>query len=379
MGNSPVALETSYFGDILILAGILLLVAIVFILFFNKSQKNSDDDTHNDRFKTPAPPSPPLYQKVPISDVSTAERAGEENKASKTINKYTLQETPRAQLKMPTKATLPYTTKEPFEETPGITVEDFINFKGARLLIVEDNKINQKILLSVLKKSGIVTTIANNGEEALEILENPENEFDLVLMDISMPVMDGYTATQKIRENPRFDTLPIVTFTAFAMGKEIERMYKLGVNGHLTKPLNNLRLYTIFHTYLTHIERPLSLIDMLKMKGLDVKTGIEVAEKDEKLYRQKLREFIFLHKGLVDTMPYWIEEHDYDRIKTHCIKLSAKLSLLGAYELDEMVSRMKKLFIYNTQHRIGEFKDSFREKMSKLLSAMEEYLESASH
>ncbi|MDD2451564.1 MAG: response regulator, partial [Sulfurovum sp.] len=173
-----------------------------------------------------------------------------------------------------TKRTLPHTTRKPFEETPNVTVDDFYNFKGARLLIVEDNRINQKIFQSVLQKSGILLTIANNGREALEYLYTPDREFDLVMMDINMPVMNGYDCTEKIRADHRFDTLPIITFTAFALGKEIERMYALGANGHMTKPLNSGRLYTVFNTYLSHIKRPVSTLSALKMKGLDVEAGI---------------------------------------------------------------------------------------------------------
>ena len=274
-----------------------------------------------------------------------------------------------------TEKPLPYTTKKPFDETPNITVDDFYNFKGAKLLIVEDNKINQKILQSVLQKSGILITIANNGKEALNYLYTPDKEFDLVLMDISMPEMDGYTCTQKIRSDHRFDTLPIVTFTAFAMGKEIERMYAAGANGHMTKPLNSGQLYTVFRTYLGHIQRPVSTLSALKMKGFDVDAGIAIHEGNEQIYKQQLREFIALYGSLVKQMPLWIEEKEYDKIKLSCVKLSPKLHSLGAYEMEEAVARMKKFFIYGTEHRIEEFKDVFPEKLNRLIIAMRLYLQ----
>ncbi|MFT7823942.1 MAG: response regulator [Sulfurimonas sp.] len=272
--------------------------------------------------------------------------------------------------------TIPPVIREPFEETKSITVDDFHNFMGAKLLVAEDNKINQKILLSVLKRSGIIITLADNGQEALDHLHAEPGHFDLVLMDINMPVMDGFVATEKIRADHRFDTLPIVTFTAYTMGKEIEKMYELGVNGHMTKPLNINQLYTLLHTFLSRIEgRELPMIDKLNMQGLDVNLGISLADGDEKHYQQSLREFIFLYKGLIDSMPYWIEENNYDRIKVNLSKISAKLSSVGAHELDELVSRMKKIFIYGNEHRIHEFKDPFVQKLDTLIKAMKSYLQ----
>lgn len=128
--------------------------------------------------------------------------------------------------------------KKPIEEMKNIDIDCFTYFKGSRLLIVEDNLINQKILASVLKKSGMEIEIANNGQEALDFLFVEGKQFDIVLMDISMPVMDGLLASERIRQKSNFDKMPIVTFTAFAMGAEIEQMFDIGCNAYLTKPLN---------------------------------------------------------------------------------------------------------------------------------------------
>jgi CheY-like chemotaxis protein len=271
------------------------------------------------------------------------------------------------------KNTLPV-LKEAFQETKNITLDDFHRFRGGRILIVEDNKINQKILVSVLKRSGIILQIANNGREALNYL-NSGDDFDLVLMDIKMPIMDGYTATQKIREKHRFDQLPIVALTVFSMGKEINRMFELGINGYMTKPLNNNQLYTVLHTFLGNVEREIPLIEQLNMEGLDIDIGIANTEGDIKQYKQALREFILLNSWLIEAMPKWIEEKDYDHVRNNCANLSTKLSSLGAYELDELVARMKKLFIYNTQHRVIEFKEIFPDTLQKLIHAMKTYIE----
>lgn len=100
-------------------------------------------------------------------------------------------------------------------ETRGVTQERFKDFSGKSLLIVEDNIINQKVLTNLLHLSQMKIMIANNGQEAVDMVKDTKNKFDIVLMDINMPLMDGYTATQMIRLDHKFDALPIVAFTSF--------------------------------------------------------------------------------------------------------------------------------------------------------------------
>ncbi|HHH37338.1 MAG TPA: response regulator, partial [Epsilonproteobacteria bacterium] len=135
------------------------------------------------------------------------------------------------------------------EETPNITKKSFDEFCGISILVVEDNVINQKVLLSLLGGSGITVTIANDGVEALDAVENPENHFDLILMDINMPVMDGYEATRRIRTIPEYKALPIVSLTGLGLPEEIAKMYAIGMNAHLIKPLKIGRLYTVLKRF----------------------------------------------------------------------------------------------------------------------------------
>ena len=107
--------------------------------------------------------------------------------------------------------------------------------QGIKVLLVEDNEMNQELAIDLLGKKGIIATIANNGQEALETLQT--QNFDIVLMDVQMPVMDGYTATQKIREQERFKDLPILAMTANAMSDDIIKAKEVGMNDHIAKPI----------------------------------------------------------------------------------------------------------------------------------------------
>ena len=114
--------------------------------------------------------------------------------------------------------------------------------QGMRILVAEDNKINQMIMKELLSSVGIEVTVAGNGIEALELLQG--NVFDLVLMDIQMPEMDGLTATVQIRSDPRFADLPILAMTANVGAEHLAESLAAGMNAHLTKPVDVEKLYS---------------------------------------------------------------------------------------------------------------------------------------
>ncbi|MGN7613769.1 response regulator [Magnetococcales bacterium HHB-1] len=109
------------------------------------------------------------------------------------------------------------------------------HIQGARVLVVEDNEINQQIAVELIESQGFIVTIAKNGLEALKKLHG--TSFDLIFMDLQMPIMDGYEVTQKIRENQDWETIPIIAMTAHALSSEVEKCLSVGMNHHLPKPI----------------------------------------------------------------------------------------------------------------------------------------------
>lgn len=265
--------------------------------------------------------------------------------------------------------------RESIEEASNIDIDCFTYFKGSRLLIVEDNLINQKILVSVLKKSGIEIEIANNGQEALDMLFVERKQFDIVLMDISMPVMDGLIATHYIREREIFDTMPIVTFTAFAMGKEIEQMFEAGGNAYLTKPLNIKKLYNVFDMFLKPIEREVSLHKTIEIEGLDIAKGIALADESEALYKETLKEFMLVYQDMAESVPKWIQEKRYDRVKSACREMQGILAAIGAYDMKEIVDEMHKNFLYSNEAFLDKYILLYPQKLNTLMDAITHYLE----
>ncbi len=108
--------------------------------------------------------------------------------------------------------------------------------QGAKILLVEDDEINQDIALELLRSNGLIVTLAVNGEDALACLK--EDTFDAVLMDCQMPVMDGHEATIQIRKIEKYKNLPILAMTANAMSEDRDKALASGMNDHISKPIN---------------------------------------------------------------------------------------------------------------------------------------------
>ncbi|MEI6207631.1 MAG: response regulator [Desulfuromonadales bacterium] len=121
---------------------------------------------------------------------------------------------------------------------------------GMRILLVEDQPINRMVAREILESAGIQVHVAINGEEAVEALMNRDVRYDAVLMDIQMPVMDGYEATRLIRRDERCKGVPIIAMTAHAMQEEKQKCLDAGMNDHLAKPLDPEQLFAVLHTWL---------------------------------------------------------------------------------------------------------------------------------
>ncbi|NWF85140.1 MAG: response regulator, partial [Bryobacteraceae bacterium] len=111
------------------------------------------------------------------------------------------------------------------------------------------NMINQKVVLSLLTKRGYSVEVANNGVEAMEALKRAG--YDIVLMDIQMPLLDGLETTRRIRSDPRYDGLPVIAMTAHAMNGDKERCLAAGMDGYIAKPVDHKHLLNVIEHYLT--------------------------------------------------------------------------------------------------------------------------------
>ena len=121
------------------------------------------------------------------------------------------------------------------------------------ILIVEDNPVNQKLIAFLLARAGYSYAVAENGAAALECLDR--EEFKLVLMDMMMPVMNGYDATKTLRQNPKHKALPVIALTANAMRGEDERCRAVGCDEYLAKPYSKIQILSVISTLLKRVDR----------------------------------------------------------------------------------------------------------------------------
>ena len=184
-----------------------------------------------------------------------------------------------------------------------------VDLDGLRVLLVEDNPINQQLGVELMESRGVRVDVANHGQEGLDrIHTHAPAHYAVVLMDLQMPVMDGYEATRVLRLDARYVNLPIVAMTAHAMADERQRCLVLGMNGHLSKPIDPELLYATLAEFKAGAAaarpgpttipaiRALSPVEsgaavLPEIAGLDVRAGLRHADGKAALYFQLLRRF----------------------------------------------------------------------------------------
>jgi len=162
-------------------------------------------------------------------------------------------------------------------------------FAGMQVLLVEDNDINQQIACEMLHAMGVEVSVANNGQEALDMLcAQPDPlPWALVFMDLQMPVLDGHQTTQALRRMPRFDRLPIVAMTAHALQDEVQRCLDEGMNHHLAKPIAPAQLAACLQRW-GGLQDPRQA---LAIEGVDTQAGLRNCMGNRALYRSLLQKF----------------------------------------------------------------------------------------
>jgi len=272
------------------------------------------------------------------------------------------------------------TYKDSIHEIPDITQDNFRDFRGYTILIVEDNIVNQRVLVNLLKPVGINTVVANNGKEAVEILQKaPIDKFDLVIMDINMPVMDGFVATRAIRFDSKFDHIPIIALSALVLDSEIKKMFDSGMNAYLSKPLNISKLYSAFRLFLEPKEQDPNYIEQKEVVSddniLNVKRGIANTNNNRLLYRELLNEFVEAYGKSDSTLEKLVVEHRYEQLRMMTVDIRGISATIGAYSMNRKAEEISKNIIFKRYDALTEDVIVYREELHKLLQNIKLYLE----
>ncbi len=260
---------------------------------------------------------------------------------------------------------------------------------GVRVLLVEDNEINQQVATEILAGAGLAVSVANNGQEAVEAIQ--KNAYDVILMDVQMPVMDGYTATGIIRKDERFRDLPILAMTAHAMAGDQDKSMAAGMNDHVTKPIDPEKLFATLAKWtagkiaaasglaaaaVAQASVPGLATDtqMLpsSLEGFDLATGLRRLQGNQALYRRLLVSFGDKYTGAAADIRCFLDAGDYEKAHRIIHDVKGLSGNLAAEKLQAATADLEKLVKYANKTNPPE-----PQALSGALSAFEKLLTQA--
>jgi len=226
---------------------------------------------------------------------------------------------------------------------------------GIRVLLVEDNEMNQQVATELLESAGAIVTVANHGGEAVKILTDGDQApaFDVVFMDLQMPEMDGFTATKLLRSDPRLQKLPIIAMTAHALIGERQRCLDVGMNDHVPKPINPDNLFSTLMRWAkprpkqgveSQAFTPIKAYDEVvlpEIAGVNLADGLNRVAGNRRLYRDLLGQFAAKQGDAAAEISAALESGDFklaERI-THTVKGIA--GNLGITEVQSVAQKLE--------------------------------------
>ncbi|MGL1956837.1 MAG: response regulator, partial [Colwellia sp.] len=228
---------------------------------------------------------------------------------------------------------------------------------GAEILLVEDNEINQQIAVELLEMVGLNVTVAKNGKIAVDLVE--QKSFAAVLMDIQMPVMDGYTASKVIRKDEKNASLPIIAMTANAMSGDREKCLAAGMNEHLAKPIDPQALYKMLVQWVAPIGKVLSAekirkdvveeVDLPVLAEFDVKNALARMAGNVKFYRSTLKKVVQSEGDAVQRIRAALAEKNYKTAELVAHTLKGVAGNIGANFVVPAAEQLELLFSANLE------------------------------
>lgn len=250
-----------------------------------------------------------------------------------------------------------------------MNAEALQQIKGAKILVVEDNKINQQIAEELLKVAGMIVEVANNGVEAVAILEN--SLFDAVLMDIQMPEMDGYEATRQIRiDNKLQPKIPIIAMTAHAMVGDREKCMNVGMNDYVSKPIEPDQLFAVLAKYISKIvptdkksndKKTEELPETLP--GIDITSGLNRLLGNKKFFKQLLLIFKKDYADVANKVKKAFHENDIEQALKllHSMKgVSGSVGAMDLHNISRELEAAVKKNVTNSDQLIKDFENALQ-------------------
>lgn len=222
---------------------------------------------------------------------------------------------------------------------------------GARILLVEDNDLNQEVASELLRDAGFNVDIAGNGQIALDMLASAD--YDLVLMDIQMPVMDGLTATRMLRQQERTRELPVIAMSANVMQSDIDQCLQAGMNGHVAKPIDQEALWMVLLNWIkprntpvaitaSPQERPTQEVDLpTSLAGVDMALGLKRAFGKHGLYANLLQKYLTGQANAVADIRQAIARQAWPEAERLAHTSKGVAANIGAVDVQQAAARLE--------------------------------------
>jgi signal transduction histidine kinase/DNA-binding response OmpR family regulator/HPt (histidine-containing phosphotransfer) domain-containing protein/HAMP domain-containing protein len=253
---------------------------------------------------------------------------------------------------------------------------------GSRILLVEDNEINQEMALELLRSNGLTVTLAGDGQQALEKLR--EADFDGVLMDCQMPVMDGYTATRAIRKNKKYRELPIIAMTANVMAGDREKAIEAGMNDHIGKPINVHAMFSTMAKWISPVSAAVEAVAPVDVKGsepawnlpgIDERIGLSVIQGNVALYRKLLEKFYQAQQRFVREFRQLIADGSAEQAEREAHTLKGTAGNIGATTIQALAGKLEENVRSGVpEPELEQTLEQLAVEISRVLAGLERYL-----
>ncbi|OSM07230.1 putative multi-sensor hybrid histidine kinase [Magnetofaba australis IT-1] len=233
-----------------------------------------------------------------------------------------------------------------------------VGLQGARVLLVEDNELNQQVALNLLQMAGVETTVAKDGLMGVQLAT--EQSFDAILMDLQMPVMDGYAAARLMRQTPACAATPIIAMTANAMATEQERCLVAGMDDFLAKPIEPEALMAVLLRWIKRQENPASLDAVMQsiagqmdesappqIPGLDVEIGLRRVGGRVEGYVESLKKFVAKQSDAIGQLRAALKLQDLEGAMRLAHTLKGVAGSIGAMQLEEEARALSQALAQN--------------------------------